>query len=69
MLKNTFVMAKKVVTAANKHFHTKEMRAFFEHGQWWVTNHKTGAQYSVNDAEGIGTTNGFDFEEVTPAQD
>ena len=33
----------------------------FEHGQWWVTDLKTGAQWSVNDAAG----DDFDFEQVS----
>jgi hypothetical protein len=37
----------------------------FEHGQWWVTDLDTGAQWSVCDAEGPGSTDGFDFEQVT----
>jgi len=36
--------------------------AIFEHGKWWIMgDEKT---WSVVDAEGIGTYNGFAFEEV-----
>jgi hypothetical protein len=66
---NTFEMAKKIVVAANKHFKTRSMKAVFEHGQWWVYNTNSYAQYSVVDAEGPGTTNGFDFEMVTAGEE
>ena len=36
----------------------------FEHGQWWVTDLDTGAQWSV-----VDSSDGFDFEEVTPAEE
>lgn len=34
----------------------------FEHGQWWVTDLDSGAQWSVCDAN---TPSGFCFEQVT----
>jgi ribosomal protein S27E len=37
----------------------------FEHGQWWISC-SNGAQYSVVDATGGPSIDGFDFEEVTP---
>lgn len=37
----------------------------FEHGQWWVTEILTGAQWSVVDVEGPNTSDGFDFEQVS----
>jgi hypothetical protein len=40
------------------------VHAVFEHGQWWITL-ADGAQYSVVDAEGPKTIDGFDFEQVT----
>jgi hypothetical protein len=36
----------------------------FEHGQWWITDLDTGAQWSV-----VDSSDGFDFEEVTPAEE
>ena len=42
---------------------------FFEHGQWWVENRDTGAQWSVVDAEGGSSVDGFDFERVTEGED
>ena len=36
----------------------------FEHGQWFVTNVETGAQWSV-----IDTSGGLDFEQVSDGDD
>lgn len=47
---------------------TRTASVFFEHGQWWVENSRTGAQWSVCDssgAEGVHTFEGFSFEQVT----
>lgn len=41
-----------------------EWRAFFEHGQWWIENSRTGAQYSVCDA----SPDTFVFEQVTQGE-
>jgi len=40
------------------------LRTDFEHGQWWITNTKTGEQWSIVDSNGPF---GFDFEKVTDA--
>lgn len=66
---NTPAMEKKVLTAARKHFkQRKNISAIFEHGQWWIKRvnplYYTDEIFSVVDAEGIRTTNGFDFEKV-----
>jgi len=37
-----------------------DLQVDWEHGQWWVTNRYTGAQWSV-----VETTRGLDFEQVT----
>ena len=65
---NTPVMGKRITTAAHKHFGSTGNNAVFEHGQWWITR-RDGSQYAVIDAEGPGTTDGFDFEMVTEPQD
>ena len=44
---------------------TRTASVIFEHGQWWIENVRTGAQWAVNDAEGSGSFDGFDFEQVT----
>jgi hypothetical protein len=41
--------------------------AVFEHGHWWVTC-RDGSQYSVEDATGGPSIDGFDFECVTDAR-
>lgn len=41
------------------------LQADFEHGQWWITVKGSGAQYSVVDASGGDSVDGFDFEQVT----
>ncbi len=61
---NTPAMDRRVAAAARKHFHKRDVRTNYEHGQWWISL-PDGSQYSVNDAEGPGTTDGFDFELVT----
>lgn len=38
--------------------------AFLEHGQWWVEDTRTGAQWSVVVATGGRSVDGFDFEKV-----
>ena len=42
------------------------MQTDFEHGQWWVTERHTGAQWSVCDEYG---ELGFCFEQVTQGED
>lgn len=41
------------------------LRTFFEHGQWWVEDARSGAQWSVCDTN-IGV---FDFEQVTQGEE
>jgi hypothetical protein len=61
---NTEAARRKIVKAAHAHFNTSRITySFFEHGHWWLEhNNKT---YSVCDAIGVGTTQGFDFEEIS----
>jgi hypothetical protein len=61
-------MGKRVASAARVYFHTRTVYPFFEHGQWWIEL-KDGSQYSVNDAEGGGSVNGFCFDMVTSPQE
>jgi len=49
----------------------ENLQTDFEHGQWWVTNLITGAQWSVCDAEGTeanGVFDGFCFEQVSQGE-
>lgn len=48
-----------------KGIHHGEFQANFEHGQWFVTCTACGAQWSVVDAEGGSSVDGFDFELIT----
>lgn len=38
--------------------------ANFEHGQWWITCGPCGAIWSVVDAEGQGSLDGLDLENI-----
>jgi len=63
---NTPAMHKRVLRAANyKLGHTRKFQADFEHGQWWVTELGTGAQWSVVDCQTQGGVDYLDFEQVT----
>lgn len=65
--KNTPEMDAEVLTCFRAfdtlNIHT-EATTVFEHGQWYITC-PCGAQWSVNDASGPGTIDGFDFEQVS----
>ncbi|MDD4000115.1 MAG: hypothetical protein PHX62_04385 [Bacilli bacterium] len=70
---NTPQMEKKILAGAKQCFkgysiENNKIHAIFEHGQWWVRffdeQEEMDRTYSVIDAEGIGTYNGFDYEEV-----
>ena len=64
---------RRILSAARARLYRPRSRqpllAFFEHGQWWVENRDTGAQWSVVDAEGGQSVDGFDFENVTEGTD
>jgi hypothetical protein len=63
---NTQSMERRILKAAGERLgHRRDLSADFEHGQWWITNRRTGAQWSVVDAEGGPSVDGFDFEQVT----
>lgn len=71
--KNTPPIEKKILTASKKCFkgysiENNKIFTIFEHGHWWVrfydVDEEIDRTFSVIDAEGIGTYNGFNFEEV-----
>jgi len=62
---NTKRMEKRVLAAARVSLGRRGLGATFEHGQWWVYSVVSGAQWSVVDAEGGPSIDGFDFEQVT----
>jgi len=63
---NTATMEKRILRAGHKVL-SNHLSATFEHGHWWVTDTENGAQWDVVDAEGPGSIDGFDFEQVTEA--
>lgn len=62
---NTTEMYQAVLKAAKKTLRKRNLTADFEHGQWWVTELGTGAQWAVNDAETQTGEQYFDFEQVS----
>lgn len=59
-----------VLSAAQERFgDARRLQVDYEHGQWWVTILRSGAQYSVVDATGPGTYDDFGFELVTVGDD
>lgn len=68
---NTPAMEKKVYRAAKERLglDRRHCSAHFEHGQWWLTNIKTGAQWSVCDWQTPGGLKYLDFEQVTGGEE
>lgn len=62
---NTKAMDRQVRQAARAILGNRRIDTTFEHGHWWVTDLRTGAQWDAVDAEGGRSVNGFDFEQVT----
>lgn len=66
---NTRAMESRILRAFREWWGTSPIQirphADFEHGQWWVTDLVSGAQWSVADASGGRSVDGFDFENVT----
>ena len=60
---NTREMQREVNEAAGAAKLEGKLASIFEHGHWWVVSNN-GAQWSVVDASGPGSTDGFDFEMV-----
>jgi hypothetical protein len=78
--RNTPTMGARVLRAFRKWHKTNRptvpnrtgLDTFFEHGQWFAQELTTGAQWSVNDAEGTeanGVFDGFCFEQVSRGED
>lgn len=63
---NTVPMERRVRAAAKRVLgNGRTLDTTFEHGQWWVSDVKSGAQWSVVDSTGPNTYDGFGFEQVT----
>ena len=69
--KNTAAMERRVLRAAKDaarageiHAKPRNITTVFEHGQWWIEDRDSGAQWSACD-----TNRGFCFEQVTDGQE
>lgn len=65
---NTPAMERRVLRAARWRLgaaRSLRYQADFEHGQWWVTELGTGAQYSVVDCQTKDGVVYLDFEQVS----
>lgn len=65
---NTSKMELRVREAAREHPGLgghDDLDPHFEHGQWWVCCPGCGTQWSVVDATGGASVDGFDFDQVT----
>lgn len=63
--RNTPEMGDEIEQDAREVLGRHNVRSFFEHGQWWVEDTETGAQWAVNDAETATGEESFDYEQVT----
>jgi hypothetical protein len=54
-----------VLSEARETLERHKLTATFEHGQWWIEDVETGAQWSVVDCESQTGQEYFDFEQVT----
>lgn len=66
---NTPTVRAHVLRAAKHKLGRGKYHATFEHGQWWVTRLKDGAQWSVVDTLPVGGLPALDFEQVTRGED
>lgn len=68
---NTREMGTRVLEAAHEALAISktDLIASFGYGQWWITQSSTGAQWSVVDAIGFETVDGFGFEQVSELED
>jgi predicted cupin superfamily sugar epimerase len=68
---NTPAMERRVLRAARYRlgvhgpYGRADYQTDFEHGQWWVTDLRSGAQWSVVDCQTADGVDYFDFEQVT----
>lgn len=66
---NTPAMERRVLHAAARarlgNGRDRRYQADFEHGQWWITETNTGAQWSAHDCQDAAGVDYFGFEQVT----
>lgn len=60
---NTAAMRTRILKAARKFLNTRKVDLVFDR-QWWMWDLRNNDNYSVVDAEGPGTIDSFDFEQV-----
>lgn len=58
---NTRAVERRIRGAFRAEFRIRSFETDYEHGQWWVTVTRTGAQYSVYDS----VPGPFSFEQVS----
>ena len=67
---NTPTMERRIRSAFHhSRHHCGKFRTVFEHGQWWVEDRRSGSQWSVVDAAGGDSIDGFDFELVSAGEE
>lgn len=67
---NTPAMERRVLRAARSRLgKRRRYQADFEHGQWWVTELSTGAQWSVVDCATAEGVDYLDFEQVSRGEE
>jgi hypothetical protein len=66
---DTPAMEQRVTDAATAALGLARFSVDFEHGQWWVTDLDTGAQWGVHDATGGDSVDGFSFEQVADGEE
>lgn len=62
---NTPSVARRVRRAANVRLGRRRWQTDYEHGQWWVTDLDSGAQYAAVDCQTINGIDYIDFERVS----
>lgn len=65
---NTPTVRAHVLRAAKHRLGRGKYQADFEHGQWWATRLKDGAQWAVVDTLPIDGLPALDFEQVTQGE-
>lgn len=67
---NTRTMERRVMRAARFRLGKgRRLQTDFEHGQWWITDLRTGAQWSVVDCQTPDGIDYLDFERVTEGEE
>lgn len=62
---NSRTIYRRVLRAARERLGRGRYQADFEHGQWWVSELGSGAQWSVVDCQTQAGVDYLDFEQVT----